>query len=133
MPKPPPYVSIIFICSHIRVSQSTKAVREVIIAAGHEIFKDEYCVCNVKINQKVSGSKKIKQLNKILLSLNDLGIIFGEDYKQPMAPADYMRELQKKSILRKPFKSIGWFGPGDFIIRTFKPKGSKPVRANYSP
>ena len=124
MPKPPPYVSIIFIFSHVRVSQSTKTVREAIIAAGYEVFKDECSVCNVKINQQVSGEKKIDLLNEILISLNDLGILFGEDYKQVMAPADYMRDLQKKSILKKQFKSIGWSGPGDFIIKTFKPKGS---------
>lgn len=119
MPKIPPYVSIIFMSSHVRVSYSTKAVREAIIAAGYEVFKDEYSVCNVKIDQRVSGDEKIKQLDEILLSLNDLGVLFGEDYKQAMAPADYMRDLQEKSVLKKPFKSIGWSGPGDFVIRTF--------------
>ena len=120
MPKIPPYVSIIFMSSHVRVSYSTKAIREAIIAAGYEVFKDECSVCNVKIDQRVSGDKKLKQLDEILLSLNDLGILFGEDYKQAMAPADYMRDLQEKSVLRKPFKSIGWSGPGDFVIRTFE-------------
>ena len=114
MPKIPPYVSMIFTSSHVRVSYSTKAIREAIIAAGYEIFKDEYSVCNVKI----------KQLDEILLSLNDLGLLFGEDYKQATAPADYMRDLQEKFALKKPFKSIGWSGPGDFVIRTFEPKGS---------
>jgi hypothetical protein len=124
MPKIPPYISIIFMSSHVRVSHSTKAIREAIMAAGYEIFKDEYSVCNVKINPHVSSEKKIEQLDEILLSLNDLGLLFGEDYKQAMAPADYMRDLQEKSALKKPFRSIGWSGPGDFTIRTFEPKGS---------
>lgn len=119
MPKRPPYVSIIFWSSHVRVRYSTKAIREAIIAAGYEVFKDEYSVCNVKIDQGLSGDEKEKHLDEILLSLNDLGLLFGEDYKQAMAPADYMRDLQEKSVLNKPFKSIGWSGGGDFVIRTF--------------
>jgi hypothetical protein len=122
MPKPPPYVSIIFISSHVRISQSTKAVREAITAAGYEVFEDEFSLCNVKINQELPGDKKIELLDKILMFLNDLDILFGEDYKQMMAPADYMRYLQNKSLLKKPFKSIGWFGPGDFTIRTIETK-----------
>jgi len=124
MPKIPPYVSIISVFSHVRVSYSTKAVREAITAAGYEIFKDEYCVCNVKIKTPVSDEDKKDRLDQLLLFLNDLGIVFGEDCKQAMAPADYMRELQETSILRKPFKSIGWGAPEGFLIRTFEPKGS---------
>ena len=120
MAKIPPYVSIIFMFSHVRVSYSTKAIREGIIGAGYEVFRDECSVCNVKIDQCVSGEKEPKQLDEILVSLNDLGILFGEDYKQAMAPADYMRDLQEKSVLKKSFKSIGWSGPGDFVIRTFE-------------
>ena len=123
MPKTPPYVSIIFGFSHVRVSYSTKAGREAITAAGHEIFKDEYCVCNVKIKTGASDKEKKDGLDRLLLCLNDLGIIFGEDYKQAMAPADYMRELQETSILRRPFKSIGWGAPDGFIIKTFELKG----------
>lgn len=105
--------------SHVRVRYSTKAIREAIMAAGYEVFKDEYSACNVKIDQNVSDGQRIKQIDEILLSLNALGILFGEDYKQAMAPADYMRDLQGKSVLKKPFKSIGWSGPGDFVITTF--------------
>ena len=122
MPKIPPYVSIIFAFSHVRVSSSAKAIREAITAAGYEIFKDEYCVCNVKMKTGVSDEDKKGQLDQQLLLLNDLGIAFAEDYKQAMAPADYMRELQKESILRKPFNSIGWGAPEGFRIRTFEPK-----------
>ena len=123
MPKIPPYVSSISAFSHVKVSYSTKAVREAITAAGHEIFNDQYCVCNVKIKAGTSDEDRKDRLDELLLCLNDLGIIFGEDYKQAMAPADYMRELQETSILRKPFKSIGWGAPEGFMIRTFEPKG----------
>ena len=123
MPKIPPYVSSISAFSHVKVSYSTKAVREAITAAGYEIFKDQYCVCNVKIETAAPDEDKKDRLDELLLCLNDLGIIFGEDYKQAMAPADYMRELQETSMLRRPFRSIGWGAPEGFIIRTFEPKG----------
>jgi hypothetical protein len=42
------------------------------------------------------------------MKLNDIGILFGEDYKQDYSPAEFMRELQRQYILRKNFKSIGF-------------------------
>ena len=80
-----------------------------------------------------SYKNKESQLIEILLFLNDLGVVFGEDYKLPMAPADYMRDLQKRAILQKPFKSIGWSGPGDFIIRRFASKGSRKNNSTRAP
>ena len=62
MSKIPPYVSIIFMSSHVRVSYSTKAIRAAIMAAGHEVFKDECSVCNVKIDQGMSDERKVRQL-----------------------------------------------------------------------
>lgn len=126
MPKPPPYVSLIFFGSHVKISYSTKAVREAITAAGYEIFKDEYCVCNVKIETQVADKDREDRLNHLLLFLNDLEIVFGEDYKQAMAPADYMRDLQDRTVLRKPFRSIGWGAPEGFLIRTIEAKHSQP-------
>lgn len=43
-------------------------------------------------------------------ALARLGVCFGEDYKQGMAPADIMRELQARGLLRESFVAVGWGG-----------------------
>jgi len=52
-----------------------------------------------------------------LMELNQGGALFGEDYKQAYSPADFMKELQERGILREDFQSIYWTGPGKWHIR----------------
>lgn len=53
-----------------------------------------------------------------LVELNDLGVAFGEDYKQACDPAGMMAEIQKRSILKGSFTSIYWTAPGQWHMRT---------------
>lgn len=55
-------------------------------------------------------------LIELLLYLNRLGVLFGEDDKQYYSPAAYMRELQKGGRISTSFKSVAWRGPGQPVI-----------------
>lgn len=46
-----------------------------------------------------------------LAALAQLGVCFAEDYKQGMAPADMMRDLQARGLLRDSFIAVSWGGP----------------------
>lgn len=48
-----------------------------------------------------------------MIALARLGVRFAEDYKQGMAPADIMRDLQERGLLRESFVAVSWAGPGD--------------------
>lgn len=48
-----------------------------------------------------------------MTALARLGVRFTEDYKQGMAPADIMRDLQERGLLRESFVAVSWGGPGD--------------------
>lgn len=48
-----------------------------------------------------------------MAALAGLGVCFAEDYKQGMAPADIMRDLLERRLLREPFVAVSWGGPGD--------------------
>lgn len=48
-----------------------------------------------------------------MIALARLGVHFAEDYKQGMAPADIMRDLQERGLLRESFVAVSWGGPGD--------------------
>ena len=58
--------------------------------------------------------------NELLIKLNDLGLIFGEDYKQGWSPADIMRDLQDKEELSGSFKSIYWVGQDQWKLKDNK-------------
>ena len=60
--------------------------------------------------------------NELLIKLNDLGLVFGEDYKQGWSPADIMRDLQDKEVLLKSFKSIYWEGQDKWKLKENKIK-----------
>lgn len=47
-----------------------------------------------------------------MIALARLGVLFAEDYKQGMAPADIMRDLQERGLLRESFVAVSWGGPG---------------------
>lgn len=46
-----------------------------------------------------------------MAALARLGVCFTEDYKQGMAPADIMRDLQARGLLRESFVAVSWGGP----------------------
>lgn len=48
-----------------------------------------------------------------MTALARLGVRFTEDYKQGMAPADIMRDLQERGLLHESFVAVSWGGPGD--------------------
>ena len=48
-----------------------------------------------------------------MIALARLCVQFAEDYKQGMAPADIMRDLQERGLLRESFVAVSWGGPGD--------------------
>lgn len=58
---------------------------------------------------------------RIMLALAQLGVSFAEDYKQGMAPADIMRDLQQRGVLRTPFVAVSWNGPGKDRRRVVPP------------
>lgn len=48
-----------------------------------------------------------------MIALARLGVLFTEDYKQGMAPADIMRDLLERGLLPESFVVVSWGGPGD--------------------
>ncbi|EDM25280.1 hypothetical protein LNTAR_24913 [Lentisphaera araneosa HTCC2155] len=48
------------------------------------------------------------ELLELVLELNNKGVFFSEDYKQTCSPAEFMKELQEKEILKGSFTSICW-------------------------
>ncbi len=55
-----------------------------------------------------SSSEDLSDFLPKMITLARLGVCFSEDYKQQMAPADIMRDLQARGLLREPFVAIGW-------------------------
>ena len=51
---------------------------------------------------------------RLLIRLARLGVAFAEDYKQGLAPADLMRDLQARRILCEPFDAVSWNGSGGY-------------------
>lgn len=47
-----------------------------------------------------------------MIALARLGVCFAEDYKQGMAPADLMRDLLKRRVLREPCVVVEWTDKG---------------------
>ncbi len=60
-------------------------------------------------------------LRMVMLELNRIGLKFGEDDQQGCSPADFMRALHARHILRVPFSSIAWQGPGEWFTRVESP------------
>ncbi len=47
-----------------------------------------------------------------MMRLASLGVCFAEDYKQGMAPADQMRDMHDRGVLKESFLAISWGGRG---------------------
>ena len=108
--KPPTYITMI--------QEDTIFLRSLSKAA-----KDKLKANNIQVSTKYLVDKVIlikENMNETLIKLNDLGFVFGEDYKQGWSPADIMRDLQEKEELQKPFNSIYWLGPGQWKLKENK-------------
>jgi hypothetical protein len=109
--KPPPYISLIQ-GGWIRIEGSLKAIQGLSDLAQSKLFG----FSGLKYQERQSPFDNDDLISK-LLELNTLGVAFGEDYKQACDPAGMMAELQKRAILRSPFTSIYWTGPGQWHLR----------------
>lgn len=76
---------------------------------------------SLKFNETSGAHFENADLNGVMLELNRIGLMFGEDYKQGCSPADYMRELHARGILRTPFIAIAWRGPGEWFTSSVPP------------
>ena len=83
--------------------------------AKHQITENGLTISRKYLTDKVILINNNR--DEVLLKLNNLGIIFGEDYKQGWSPADIMRDLQDKGILEHEFKSIYWTGTNQWNIK----------------
>ena len=70
---------------------------------------------SIKFNETGGPLHDNAELHVVMLELNRIGLKFGEDFKQGCSPAAYMRELHARGILRAPFSSIAWRGPGEWL------------------
>ena len=114
MKRPPPYVSALF-PKYLRVSYARQKLRYTIRQAGYECSRDAHGF-NVRYPQGAPRPED-SSFVELMCFLNGLGLPFGEDYKDPMAPADVMRLLQRQGLLKEGFKRIGWWVPADgFLI-----------------
>jgi hypothetical protein len=59
------------------------------------------------------GADELSDFVPKMIALARLGVLFAEDYKQGMAPADIMRDLQQRGLLRESFVAVSWGGPRD--------------------
>lgn len=59
------------------------------------------------------GDDELSDFVPKMIALARLGVRFAEDYKQGMAPADIMRDLQERGLLRESFVAVSWGGPGN--------------------
>ncbi len=64
----------------------------------------------------ISYFENVDLIEKLFV-LNENGVVFGEDYKQMYSPAEFMRALQVKGILKNNFTSIFWSGPHKWELR----------------
>jgi len=70
---------------------------------------------SIKFTATTGPAFENADLQWVMLELNKVGLKFGEDHKQGCSPAAFMRELQALGLLRAPFGSIAWSGPGDWF------------------
>lgn len=112
---PPPYVPIIL--DHIRLQSYTAELEnELREKYNLTVVQGNYGL-EISYNSTTTPHFENEDLIEKLFILNKLGVLFGEDYKQMYSPAAFMRELQKREILKKSFTSIYWTGPDDFHYR----------------
>ena len=117
MNKKPTYIPII-LSSCIRLKYVTNDILKKLKKQKLDVVIDNDYYC-IKYDDTTKDHFKNINLIETLMKLNDMGILFGEDFKQYFSPAEFMRELQREYILRKSFKSIGFNveKKGDWMIQ----------------
>ena len=121
--KMPIHVAIIF-SDRVRLHGEGAQLKPKLAAAGcgDRYFVDEQGYSAIRFNPGGDNAKNISLLT-ILFLLNDMGVPFAEDHTQLWSPAEFMRELQRQFMLKKPFTSVG--GPfkeyNDWIYKTHEP------------
>ena len=109
--EPPPYISLVQ-GGWIRIEGNFNRIEGLSDLAQSKLFG----FSGLKYQERQSPFDNDDLIHK-LIELNDLGVAFGEDYKQACDPAGMMAELQKRALLRSPFTSIYWTGPGQWHLR----------------
>ena len=75
----------------------------------------------VDFDREVDSDLENTPLIELCRWLAEHGVLFGEDFKQLCAPAEFMRQLQSQGELTGSFKSIAWFEPGEWRVRLNEP------------
>lgn len=100
---------------HIRLKGNLSGLKK-----GIEVKKKFFGFTGIPFDSSTASYFENIDLIQRLMELNEKGVLFGEDYKQGWSPADFMKELQEKGILREDFRSIYWTGPDNWHIRENK-------------
>lgn len=56
------------------------------------------------------GGNAEAEREQAMMVLASLGVCFAEDYKQGWAPADQMRDMQERGVMKAPFIAYSWDG-----------------------
>jgi len=119
--RPPTFVPWI-LKDYLHVRGARKRLKEALRQAGFECFVDGDRCFSVRFDPQAGPTPDNTSLVKLMLFLNEWGVAFSEDYKTWWSPADIMRELQKKGILKGSFRSSGWWVPPDgFVVKEVPP------------
>ena len=112
--KVPAYVCILTVC-HACLSGGVGELRMPLRSGNLSTrLGRELGYLSIKFNENGSLNNNL-DLQTVMLELNRIGLLFGEDCKQGCSPADYMRGLHARGVLRTPFSSIAWRGPGEWF------------------
>lgn len=121
--KAPPYIALIqdgYIC----IENLDRSTKKSIEHKGLPLCRRHSLYHAIRFAETKTGYFENMSLIERLLDLNELGLVFGEDYKQAYSPAEFMRELQSKGILKVGFPSIYWSAPRKWHIKCNEPKAS---------
>lgn len=60
------------------------------------------------------------ELIELMTMLNDKGVVFSYDPKTMISPSWFMKNLQAKGLLKKPFKEISWRNQKLWLLTTYE-------------
>ena len=101
---------------HIRLKGDLSRLAE----KGIKVKRKFFGFSGIPFDSTVTSHFDNVDLIERLMELNRNQVLFGEDYKQAYSPADFMKELQEKGVLREDFRSIYWTGPDSWHVRENK-------------
>ena len=109
---PPPYISLIQ-DGWIRIQGEFDSIPEL----AKLVAQIPFGYVGVLFAERGDYFKNVS-LIETLMKVNAIGVAFGEDYKQIYSPAEFMRELQARAILKEDFRSIYWTGLDLWHLKT---------------